>query len=286
MDYTTKTCATCKQEKPVTEFHRTKYNKDGYKNSCKVCRSKKASERYRRQVEEQGLEYIPLAERQILKITNNIKICNTCQSVYIAKYSNQMYCSADCRLRHKDPTKHVSKVCPWCKKEFVSYKYRGQIYCSHQCMSEYGASLGGRPTIVENQVELICETCGKPYTVHESQKRLRNSRFCSNECKYLWKSQSMQADGNPNYRGGTITYRGRNWGRQSRKALKRDGWTCQICKKKLSKKKWDYAVHHIKPFREFDDYRVANRLSNLISLCRSCHAKVEWGNLPCPKPLL
>jgi predicted HNH restriction endonuclease len=34
-------------------------------------------------------------------------------------------------------------------------------------------------------------------------------------------------------------------------------------------------VHHIIPFRKFgiDRYREANKISNLISLCNSCHSK-------------
>jgi predicted HNH restriction endonuclease len=35
-------------------------------------------------------------------------------------------------------------------------------------------------------------------------------------------------------------------------------------------------VHHIVPFRTFKgDWRKANELSNLITLCRNCHRKAE-----------
>ena len=91
---------------------------------------------------------------------------------------------------------------------------------------------------------------------------------------------------NINYRGGTIKGRGQNWGHQKRQVLKRDNYKCQICGKKIDRKKWDFGVHHIKPYREFNgDYEAANQLSNLITLCRKCHAKVEMAHLPCPRPL-
>lgn len=38
-------------------------------------------------------------------------------------------------------------------------------------------------------------------------------------------------------------------------------------------------VHHIKRFADFDSYRDANALSNLICLCRDCHMSVEYKDL-------
>ena len=34
-------------------------------------------------------------------------------------------------------------------------------------------------------------------------------------------------------------------------------------------------VHHIIKFYKFDDFREANKLENLISLCPNCHKVVE-----------
>ncbi len=34
-------------------------------------------------------------------------------------------------------------------------------------------------------------------------------------------------------------------------------------------------VHHIEPFHNFKNSREANKLSNLITLCRPCHSKAE-----------
>ena len=37
----------------------------------------------------------------------------------------------------------------------------------------------------------------------------------------------------------------------------------------------EHHVHHKTPFRLFDSTEQANQLSNLITLCNSCHRKVE-----------
>ena len=36
-------------------------------------------------------------------------------------------------------------------------------------------------------------------------------------------------------------------------------------------------VHHIEPIESFDTFEQANDESNLVMLCRDCHAKVECG---------
>jgi predicted HNH restriction endonuclease len=35
-------------------------------------------------------------------------------------------------------------------------------------------------------------------------------------------------------------------------------------------------VHHIRRFGDYDSYKEANRLENLICYCHSCHMFVEW----------
>lgn len=41
---TEKKCNTCGKTKPISEFHRKAYNKDGYNGQCKFCKAKYASE--------------------------------------------------------------------------------------------------------------------------------------------------------------------------------------------------------------------------------------------------
>lgn len=53
---TTKRCSKCGKEKPVTEFHKSKKNKDGLKCACKVCRNA-AKAKYRAENPEKIKEY-------------------------------------------------------------------------------------------------------------------------------------------------------------------------------------------------------------------------------------
>ncbi|MEM7801889.1 MAG: DEAD/DEAH box helicase [Chloroflexota bacterium] len=73
---------------------------------------------------------------------------------------------------------------------------------------------------------------------------------------------------------------GPNWQTQRKKALDRDDHTCQMC----GATETLLHVHHIRPFREFsyikgenENYLDANRISNLTTLCPSCHQRAEAG---------
>jgi DEAD/DEAH box helicase domain-containing protein len=75
--------------------------------------------------------------------------------------------------------------------------------------------------------------------------------------------------------------RGPNWEQQRNGARARDGYRCRHCG---APERPDRAhdVHHIAPFRTFgyvrgtnDHYLEANRLENLVTLCSSCHRRVE-----------
>jgi 5-methylcytosine-specific restriction endonuclease McrA len=105
------------------------------------------------------------------------------------------------------------------------------------------------------------------------------------ECKYAWISQAFAGENSWNWKGGPDEYPkyyGPNWKRQSRRARKRDGYKCRHCgitQEELGRR---LSVHHIIPFRSFDyvrgennNYKQANLLTNLISLCPDCHRAVH-----------
>lgn len=77
---------------------------------------------------------------------------------------------------------------------------------------------------------------------------------------------------------------GPNWRAQRKKALERDGYTCQKCGKKADPHRWwkKVHVHHKRKIRlHYDgrtgkiDYENANRLSNLVTLCKRCHKAAD-----------
>lgn len=75
---------------------------------------------------------------------------------------------------------------------------------------------------------------------------------------------------------------GPNWQAQRQKALARDGYACQMCG--VTQAEQPLHVHHARPFRDFgyvpgqnENYLDANRVSNLITLCPTCHRRAEQG---------
>ena len=79
----------------------------------------------------------------------------------------------------------------------------------------------------------------------------------------------------PCWKGGCKEYYGPNWKQQKYRARLRDDYTCQRCGATSEEIGGPPDVHHIVPARTFEDYREANRLDNLISLCPRCHRHVE-----------
>jgi DEAD/DEAH box helicase domain-containing protein len=66
---------------------------------------------------------------------------------------------------------------------------------------------------------------------------------------------------------------GPSWPRQRIRALERDQHRCQVCGSLEINA--PHHVHHKKPFRTFPSAESANQLENLITVCPSCHRKVE-----------
>ena len=78
---------------------------------------------------------------------------------------------------------------------------------------------------------------------------------------------------NPDYEG--FRY-GPNWREQKRKARYRDGYACRVCGVAESELPRMLDVHHITPARSFGgDYKAANNLRNLVSMCNACHRTAE-----------
>lgn len=125
------------------------------------------------------------------------------------------------------------------------------------------------------KIEVECDTCGKTTKVDKYKLDKQDRFFCSRECQLAYLHRSIRGKNNYNWEGGYEPYYGPNWRSQRRKTLERDSHTCQLCGAKEDGREHD--VHHIVPFREFgqENYQEANKLSNLITLCNSCHRRIE-----------
>lgn len=227
-----------------------------------------------------------------MRDTREQRICKYCGASFTArKRSTKQTCSVKCRgaLVAKQDSK-VVKTCKGCGKSFESWTYRRQVYCSLACKNRNAKTKRPYKKRERHTIQLTCEYCHQPYEVHQSQhNEKRRSRFCSVECRGKHFSETNRGANHPNWRGGgKYPDRGRNWSAQRRLALIRDNHSCQVCHQKMTKaNKHLIDVHHITPYRQFNgNYLKANNLNNLITLCRSCHKKVEHGKIPCPVKLL
>ena len=127
----------------------------------------------------------------------------------------------------------------------------------------------------EEEVRVRCRRCGKRFPLPRwyAEKEIR-FQFCSSECREAWEAEQadetfhLRLEGRPDYRGG-------NWQVQAGRARERDGYRCRMCGVTEEELKRQLDVHHRVPFRTFESAAEANRLSNLISVCRPCHRRLE-----------
>jgi len=205
--------------------------------------------------------------------------------------NSQRFCSRSCASfwQGLQSSQKVTKACLVCKKSFqvrscevlkiktcskeCSGKYRSFIRLTDSRLNEISRSNGklakGRtfPELRKKPIERVCRQCQKVcYVPYKDRDRI----FCSVKCvqDYFHDDRSRT----PGWRGGITPYYGENWKQQSRAARKRDRYICQDC----GRYQWcpGLDVHHIIPLREFgSDWKTANQLHNLVTLCKSCHSK-------------
>jgi len=207
-----------------------------------------------------------------------VKICPVCGKEFYVKTSHaerRVCCSKTCAgilhsIRKTGKGKQpIEKMCLGCKQLFKT-KNENQRYCSSICWVKSRP----HPRDESKKETKQCPICGKSFTNWISQKQ----KYCSDKCRNVGHKQFSGLLA-PRWRGGIRKWRGPNWDTQRKKAIKRDG-SCRLCgtTKHLH-------VHHIIPWHTFDgNYMMANVLTNLVTLCRKCHNKVEHG-YPCPRPL-
>lgn len=145
-----------------------------------------------------------------------------------------------------------------------------------------------------------CLNCGCLFSglkYHKSRGRYSAygaAKTCSYKCQIDWISNNEErkakisaafsGDKHPNWQGGkarinSISRRGTGWQKARRSALKRDGFSCRECgctnEQSVERFGRGLDVDHVIPFHNFTNSQKANRLSNLVTRCASCHRKDE-----------
>lgn len=210
-------------------------------------------------------------------------------------------CTGDWNATHKvgenNPGyKQVAVNCAQCSASLKRPPHKiarsKNFFCSVACRAQYNSNhIRGTDNPTYNRVPALCAGCGKSMLVIPFRVKHHKTHFCNKACYGVWQSQHRIGRNGPNWRGGYKEYYGPDWNVQSRAARKRDNYHCQVCKKPQKNRALD--VHHVTPFRSFgyipntnERYKEANQLENLISLCASCHQRVEAGHVSVQLKLL
>jgi hypothetical protein len=175
------------------------------------------------------------------------------------------------------PGRYQESICDICEStfEYDSWRFEG-VYCSMEC-----AHQSARQVQRVEHIVLECRRCGDIFQVIPANS---DRVYCSKECYWSDRSDRFCGEDNPSWTENPAPqHRGGNWRKVRRKVIQRDGRECQKCGANESESPFSLEVHHIVPFREFDDSDQANKLKNLVTLCKSCHSLVENSKVGCPE---
>ena len=189
---------------------------------------------------------------------------------------------------HGESIAKVELECDGCGE--IYKRWKSQLdesengYCSPECYHEHYEQASGLESPQTKAVEYECDYCGGVCLKRPSRLGRADNLYCSRECADLDHSERMRLDGNPRWEGGDYeNYYGDNWQEQRQQALSRDNHKCQSCGVESSGA--TLSVHHIRKMRYYKDeydapewWKRANKLSNLVTLCRSCHGR--WEGIP------
>jgi DEAD/DEAH box helicase domain-containing protein len=159
-----------------------------------------------------------------------------------------------------------------------------QVLAVHESKEATGAHVFYGDLLVTSQVKdyrrvrhYTHETLGH-YPLDYPPQTLETSGYWF-EVSAAAQERLMQAD---QWRDAPNDY-GPNWQEQRKKVRARDGYCCQKCGLP-EPAGGQHDVHHLTPFRTFgyipgfnENYQLANRLTNLLLLCRRCHQRLESG---------
>jgi 5-methylcytosine-specific restriction endonuclease McrA len=203
------------------------------------------------------------------------------------------FCSPDCQASWRsenfngedNPAWNGGKVeveCETCGDAIYRIQARADSYdrhfCGSTCMGAWTSQTRqgpNHPNWEGGRVQVECEYCGDEVERHKSRLQRHDQTFCDSTCKGDWLAENT---GGPDWEGG---YYGRIWKKQRAKAVARDDHVCQLCGitgiSHAEKYGIGFHVHHIIPIAKFDELEEAHQLSNLTTLCASCHGKIESG---------
>lgn len=258
-----KHCEQCGSEIPRgnMSYENKKYQKKRF--CCRDCHNKSMKKEFPYNCTECGEKVIRTKEN----IKHNVFCNDRCKGAFIGKRT-----SATGTVKDK-----VEIICEYCgKKDKVPQSKKGKKFCNQNCRAKYNAKIITKKQ--ENKILKNCDYCDKE--IKRRASSFHTFTFCTKKCLRNFYSESNMFSGKNSgtWNGGMKKYYGENWLSQRRLARGRDEHTCQKCGISEEEYGQELSVHHKKPFVLFDDYKEANELDNLISVCEPCHRKIHSGD--------
>jgi len=216
--------------------------------------------------------------------------CDSC-GAYLRRWPSQLsennFCDRGCQAEWMsenntgDAHPRYSRVlveCDWCGDEEERIPSRAQNdqrhFCDTDCKSAF-YSANPEELHERDRVEVTCATCGADLDRPRHRVEQNERHFCGFSCKGEWWTENVNGEDHPNWQGGFEEYYGENWPQQRRRTRKRDRYRCFFCGLRDGACQLvhgrELEVHHVQRKDDFDDLTEANRIGNLLTLCRRCH---------------
>lgn len=224
------------------------------------------------------------------KVEVECQHCGEIRRIQPHKQERWRFCSMDCKADWQSENRvgedspswdgghTVTIQCDWCgesdEKVHTTVEKYNHNFCSNACRDEWR----------KDRIQENCTNCDTVVLRRRSKIERSDNVFCSESCQVEWRKGRFEGEDNPHWKGGHEGSYGSSWERQRKAAIKRDGYKCRYCgvsnSEHIEAHNRALHVHHIHPFREYglENHEQANRLSNLVTLCFSCHAK--WEGIP------
>jgi hypothetical protein len=185
-----------------------------------------------------------------------------------------IFCSQNCLSLFRK--QRVKKECLSCGKVFdvITYRENRAKFCSFKCYSQYYKGRKRKPFTEEHRRNISASRIG---LVMSKETRNKISRFMKKRklsiSHKIKLSLSKLKELNPAWRGGVSNYPYPLDFNESLKNMirRRDNFKCCNCGAPQEEFYSKLSVHHI----DFDKNNI--NTENLITLCKTCHAKTNWG---------
>lgn len=191
------------------------------------------------------------------------RVCRICQISFTPKKPMQAFCSKSCGVTayHARQKEKRLRACRACGQAFTPYPSVIRLgfghYCSRTCRLTYEAQ---RPDLLT----VVCAHCGSSFRRTRAAVVRTHQVYCSTRCLGDAMRQPILAPHEHLNRGAA-------WQRLAATIRDRDGHICRLCGKTEAEAGERLSVDHIIPWREAPE--LAADPTNLVSLCRSCHAR-------------